>query len=131
MTPFELYKYESFQQSKRDELRTDDRLTIDDITTSKLDLYLATLSSQKPNLSQLDMSQKLRLQGFTNEDKPTLAATMLFALYPQGFFPKYCIQAVAINGNDLEEVDANNEGRSVFTHFCILSRTKNSRRNSS
>lgn len=103
MTPFELYKYESFQQSKRDELRTDDRLVLDDIKTPKLDVYLATLSTRKPNLAQLDIVQKLRLQGFTNGGEPTVAAAMLFALYPQGFFPKYCIQAVAINGNDLEE----------------------------
>lgn len=59
------------------------------------------LKSKKPNLAELSNEEICRLQGFTDEGKPTLAGIMLFSNYPQAFFPQLCITAVSVPGTEI------------------------------
>ena len=47
-----------------------------------------------------------RLQGFTVNEKPTLAGIMLFSDYPQAFFPQLCITAVSVPGTEISPFPA-------------------------
>ena len=101
MTEYEVYSYEAFKKSIHDELRTCERAFEKDIQTNAFKLYFDLLKSKKPNLAELSNEEICRLQGFTNEGKPTLAGIMLFSNYPQAFFPQLCITAVSVPGTEI------------------------------
>ncbi len=101
MTEYEVYSYEAFKKKIQDELRCAERAKMGDIKTSALSQYLLELKSRKSNLAELSEEKICRLQGFTDDDKPTLAGVMLFADYPQAFFPQLCITAVSVPGTEM------------------------------
>lgn len=101
MTEYEVYSYEAFKKKIQDELRRAERSEMGDIKTSALSQYLLELKSRKSNLAALSEEKICRLQGFTDDDKPTLAGVMLFADYPQAFFPQLCITAVSVPGTEM------------------------------
>ncbi len=101
MTEYEVYSFEAFRKKIHDELRTSERAVLEDIHTKAYDLYLDLLKSKKPNLSGLPDKDLCRLQGFTDEGKPTLTGLMLFSNYPQAFFPQLSITAVSIPGTEI------------------------------
>lgn len=101
MTEYEVYSYEAFKKSIHDELRTCERTFEKDIQTNAFKLYFDLLKSKKPNLAELSNEEICRLQGFTDEGKPTLAGIMLFSNYPQAFFPQLCITAVSVPGTEI------------------------------
>lgn len=101
MTEYEVYSYEAFKKKIQDELRRAERAEMGDIKTSALSQYLLELKSRKSNLAELSEEKICRLQGFTDDDKPTLAGVMLFADYPQAFFPQLCITAVSVPGTEM------------------------------
>lgn len=101
MTEYEVYSYEAFKKKIQDEIRTSDRAVTKDMHTKAFELYLDILKSKKPNLAELSNDDLCRLQGFTNEGKPTLAGLMLFSIYPQAFFPQLCITAVSVPGMEI------------------------------
>lgn len=101
MTEYEVYSYEAFKKSIHDELRTCERAFTKDIQTNAFKLYFDLLKSKKPNLAELSNEEICRLQGFTDEGKPTLAGIMLFSNYPQAFFPQLCITAVSVPGTEI------------------------------
>ena len=101
MTEYEVYSYEAFKKSIHDELRTCEMAFEKDIQTNAFKLYFDLLKSKKPNLAELSNEEICRLQGFTDEGKPTLAGIMLFSNYPQAFFPQLCITAVSVPGTEI------------------------------
>lgn len=101
MTEYEVYSYEAFKKSIHDELRTCERAFEKDIQTNAFKLYFDLLKSKKPNLAELSNEEICRLQGFTDEGKPTLTGIMLFSNYPQAFFPQLCITAVSVPGTEI------------------------------
>ncbi len=101
MTEYEVYSFEAFRKKIQDELRTSERALPKDMHTKAFDLYLDLLKSKKPNLAELPDEDLCRLQGFTEEGKPTLAGLMLFSSYPQAFFPQLSITAVSIPGTEI------------------------------
>jgi ATP-dependent DNA helicase RecG len=101
MTEYEVYSFEAFRKKIQDELRPSERAVMKDIQTKAFDLYLELLRNKKPNLSELPTEVLCRLQGFTDQDAPTLAGLMLFSLYPQAFFPQLCITAVSVPGTEI------------------------------
>jgi ATP-dependent DNA helicase RecG len=52
----------------------------------------------------------MELMGITNQGAMTLAAILVFCLYPQTWFPQLCITAVALPGTKMGETD-NDGGR--------------------
>ena len=101
MTEYEVYSYEAFKQDIHDELRTNDRAEMTDINTDEYQLYLLELKKNKPHLAKLEENEINRLQGFVVDNKPTVAALMLFSVYPQAYFPQLCITAVSVPGKEM------------------------------
>ena len=101
MTEYEVYSYEAFKQDIHDELRTNDRAEMTDINTDEYQLYLLELKKNKPYLAKLEEKEINRLQGFVADNKPTVAALMLFSVYPQAYFPQLCITAVSVPGKEM------------------------------
>ena len=101
MTEYEVYSYEAFKQDIHDELRTNSRAELTDINTEEYQLYLLELKKNKPHLAKLEEKEINRLQGFVVDNKPTVAALMLFSIYPQAYFPQLCITAVSVPGKEM------------------------------
>lgn len=101
MTEYEVYSYEAFKLDIHDELRTNDRAEMTDINTDEYQLYLLELKKNKPHLAKLEEKEINRLQGFVVDNKPTIAALMLFSVYPQAYFPQLCITAVSVPGKEM------------------------------
>lgn len=101
MTEYEVYSYEAFKQDIHDELRTNDRAEMTDINTEEYQMYLLELKKNKPHLAKLEEKEINRLQGFVVDNKPTIAALMLFSVYPQAYFPQLCITAVSVPGKEM------------------------------
>lgn len=101
MSEYEVYSYEAFKQDIHDELRTNDRAEMTDINTDEYQLYLLELKKNKPHLAKLEEREINRLQGFVVDNKPTVAALMLFSVYPQAYFPQLCITAVSVPGKEI------------------------------
>ncbi len=101
MTEYEVYSYEAFKQNIHDELRIIDRAELADINTEEYQLYLLELKKNKPHLAKLEEKEINRLQGFVVDGKPTVAALMLFSIYPQAYFPQLCITAVSVPGKEM------------------------------
>lgn len=101
MTEYEVYSFEAFRKKIQDELRTSERAVLRDLHTMAYDLYIKMLRTKKPNLSELPDDELCRLQGFTDEGRPTLAGLMLFSSYPQAFFPQLSITAVSVPGTEI------------------------------
>lgn len=101
MTEYEVYSYEAFKQDIHDELRTNDRAEMSDINTEEYQLYLLELKKNKPHLAKLEEKEINRLQGFVVDNKPTVAALMLFSVYPQAYFPQLCVTAVSVPGKEM------------------------------
>ena len=106
MTEYEVYSFEAFRKRIQDELRISERAEINDMKTKAFELYLNTLRIKKPHLAELPDKELCRLQGFTSDDKPTLAGLMLFSAYPQAFFPQLCITAVSVPGTEISSNSA-------------------------
>ena len=94
MTEYEVYSYEAYRRKYRDELRVVERSDMDSLDKSKLERYLTRLKSDKPNLSRLDDKKIIDLMSICIDNVPTLAAQMLFGLYPQAYFPQLSVIAV-------------------------------------
>ncbi len=101
MSEYEVYSYEAFRKKVQDEIRIAERADISDIKTTAFQKYLLELKTKKTNLAELSEEKICRLQGFTDNNKPTLAGIMLFSDYPQAFYPQLCITAVSVPGTEM------------------------------
>ena len=104
MTEYEIYSYEAFRKKIQDEIRIETRAEIGDIKTAGFEYYLKNLQNIKPQQGNLPVERVMKLQGFTNGEKPTLAGIMMFADYPQSFYPQLCITAVAVQGYEIGDL---------------------------
>ena len=70
------------------------RAEIEDIDTDSFAYYLTNLRRAKPQQGNLAKDKVMKLQGFSDGGKPTLAGVMMFAEYPQAYYPQLCITKV-------------------------------------
>ncbi len=98
MTEYEIYSYEAFRKKYQDEVRTVPRENIKDLSEVSLNEYLSKIKQGKPNIAALPEDRMIELLSILRDGKVTLAANMLFGLYPQVFFPQLCITAVVVPG---------------------------------
>ena len=105
MTEYEVYSYEAYRKKYRDDIRIAERADMSSLDSTKLGEYLVKLKLHKRNLSSLDNKAILELMSITSSGKPTLAAELLFGLYPQAFFPQFSIIAVSVPGTEIGETD--------------------------
>ncbi|MDD3193967.1 MAG: ATP-binding protein, partial [Oscillospiraceae bacterium] len=104
MTEYEVYSFEVFKRKIQDELRTDNRATMEDLNTNALSLYFAKVREMKKQLSALEDERILALQGITQDGKPTIAGEMLFGIFPQSLFPQYSVIASVVPGTQIGEL---------------------------
>lgn len=105
MNEYEVYSYEAYRKKYQDDVRKVERADFSSLNKSKLESYLLKLKLNKPNLSNIDDDTILKLMSIVSDGKPTLAAELLFGLYPQAFFPQLGIIAVSVPGTEIGETD--------------------------
>lgn len=104
MTEYEIYSYEAFRKKIQDEIREESRAELEDIQTVSFDYYLKSLRKVKPQQGNLPVPKVMKLQGFSSGAKPTLAGVMMFADYPQSYYPQLCITAVSVHGYEIGDL---------------------------
>ncbi len=109
MTEYEVYSFEAYRKKVQDELRITERAIPEDLDTAPYRKFVERLSEVKPNQANLSEKKIKRLQGFTVDEKPTLAGIMMFSDYPQSFYPQLCVTAVSIPGNEIGELGLLNQ----------------------
>ena len=105
MSEYEVYSYEAYRKKYQDEIRPVERAAMSSLDENKLSEYLLKLKRNKANLSKLDDEKICELMSVRKDDKPTLAAQMLFGLYPQAYYPQLGIIAVSVPGTEIGETD--------------------------
>ena len=106
MSAYEVYSYEAFRRKIQDELRVVERADEGAFDGARLRDYFAAIRETKPLLAAQSEEKVLRLQGMTQDEKPTVAGIMLFGEYPQAYFPQLCITAVSVDGTEIGAADA-------------------------
>lgn len=105
MTEYEIYSYEAFKRHLQDELRENPRPELACLDQTLLKEYFVEIRKKKRNLSAMEDSEVLKMQGIVNQqDVPTLAGNMLLGQYPQANFPQLCIVAVAVQGTEIGDL---------------------------
>lgn len=109
MTEYEIYSYEAFRRETQDELRVCPRATPEDFNENTLNEYIDAVREKKPNLARSSREEIFRLQGLTQDGKPTMAGLLIFGKYPQAFAPQLCLTAVAVPGTELGQLGEGGE----------------------
>ncbi len=105
MTEYEVYSYEAFRKKYRDDIRGVEGVTINALDPNKRDEYLLRKKNDRPNLALLSSEQQYELTGITRGNQVTLAALLLFGIYPQAYFPQLSIIATCVPGVEMGGVD--------------------------
>lgn len=111
MSEYEIYSYDAFRKRTRDDIRTVENADFNImINKDRLDEYFKAVKDERKKLSE-NVSEKdiMDLMGITVKGVPTLAGLMTFSLYPQTYFPRLCITAVALPGTEHGTVGGDGE----------------------
>lgn len=109
MTEYEIYSYEAFRRKYQDDIRPVGQAGWNTLNRDSLERYLGKLKAGRPNLSKLKSEEICELVGLTREGVPTLAAVLLFSLFPQGYFPQLCVTAVSVPGTEVGQLGPEGE----------------------
>ena len=109
MTDYEIYNYEAFRRHQHDDERAVERADISLLDTDQLQDYLMRMRRERPGFSRLSPEEAYEMLAVTRDGKPTLAAILNFALYPQGYFPQLAITAVVVPGREIGELGPGTE----------------------
>lgn len=104
MSEYEIYSYDAFKRQICDDIRKIDRALNKKIDTTKLDVYLAQLKQNRPNLASTSTQDLLELNSFFVDETPTLIYVLMFSIYPQAILPNLCAHAVVVPGFQVGEV---------------------------
>ncbi len=108
MTDYELYSFEAFRKHLHDDERKVQRADIDFLDKNKVDAYAGKMRVDRPGFAGLPEKQAFELLNITRDGVPTLAAVLNFGIYPQGFFPQFCITAIVVPGKQIGDTDNDN-----------------------
>ena len=106
MTEYEVYSYEAFRKKYRDDIRPVEGMTTAALDQNKLGQYLLRRKLDRANLSSLPTEQLYELTGITRNGELTLAALLLFGVYPQAYFPQLSIIAASVPAEEMGALDA-------------------------
>lgn len=110
MSEAEIYSYEAFKNHVQDDLRIVSRAKRELFDEDKISLFLNAAKRERRNLEgNVTDDQILELTGVFLDGVPTLAGTLAFSKFPQGYFPQLCITAVSIPGTDMGETGVDGE----------------------
>ncbi len=105
MSEYEVYSYEAYRKKYRDDIRTVELATEEDLDTEKIDAYLNKKRSARSNLAALSRERQMTMAGILREGKITISAILLFGVYPQASFPQLSIIATCVPGTAMGELD--------------------------
>ena len=105
MSEYEVYSYEAFRRRIRDELRTVPECRMNLLDQNRLQQYLEAVKQERNNLSALPDPEIMELTGITSQGEVTMAAALVFGIYPQAWFPQLCITAVSLPGTAMGDTD--------------------------
>lgn len=106
MTEYEVYSYEAFRKKYQDDIRPVERVSFQSLDMSKVKTYLERKTCARPNLAGMSEAQQYELTGITRDGKITMAALLLFGLYPQAFYPQLSIIATCVPAEQMGVLDA-------------------------
>lgn len=107
MTEYEVYSYEAFRKKYRDDVRVAEGVFLEVLEQDRVGEYLSRKREARPNLAQAPVEQQYELAGITKERHVTLAALLLFGIYPQAYYPQLSIIATCVPGHEMGNVDWN------------------------
>lgn len=105
MTDYEVYSYEAFRKKYRDDIRAAEEGTFQYLNHELLNEYLQRMKVNRPNLERTTTEQQYEFNGITRNGHITLAAVLLFGLYPQAYYPRLCIAATCVPGMEKGQTD--------------------------
>ena len=106
MTEYEIYSYEAYRKKYQDDIREVKRASLQALDKTALNKYILLLKEGKPKLAAMDEQSIYELMSITRNRNVTLSSVLLFGLYPQAYFPQFCITAVVVPGKEIGEVDS-------------------------
>lgn len=106
MNEYEVYSYEAFRKKYRDDIRSVEGASIKSLDDVKVNEYLARKKSERPNLAMIPDGQQRELASITRDGQITMAAVLLFGVYPQMYFPQLSIIATCVPSNEIGILDA-------------------------
>ncbi len=106
MTEYEVYSYEAFRKKIRDDIRPAEGGELQLLDEEQVADYLVRMRIGRPNLARLTEAQQRELAGLKRDDNATLAAVLLFGLFPQAYYPRLCIAATCNPGKEKGIPDA-------------------------
>jgi len=110
MSEYEIYSYDAFRKLTHDELRTVPQAKLSLFQQERLEQYMRAAKKERENLAHsVSDDEILELMGVLSNGVPTLAGTLCFSKYPQGYFPQLCITAVALPGTEMGELGDDGE----------------------
>ncbi len=98
MTEYEVYSYDALKNRYKNDIRPVEQAKISDLDSSALASYIQIVQRDRPNMARLDAKHVYELMGISRDGVPSLAAVLLFGLYPQAFLPQLCITCTAVPG---------------------------------
>ena len=106
MSEYEVYSYEAYRKKYRDDIRPVEGVTVDALEAARLEQYLVIRKQDRPNLAAQPMERLYELTGITRGGQLTLAALLLFGIYPQAYFPQLSIIATCVPATQMGVLDA-------------------------
>lgn len=103
MSDYEIYSYEAYRKKYQDDVRINERADLSAIDINKMGEYVDLIKENNPRLGSLPQKDIERFLNMVIDEKPTLACTLLFSVYPQMFYPQYTINAMVVPGYEKGE----------------------------
>ena len=104
MSDYEIYSYEAFRKKYQDDVRINERADLSTIDIEKMKAYVERIKEANPRLGNLPQKDIEKFLNMVIDEKPTLACTMLFSIYPQMLYPQYTVNAMVVPGYEKGEV---------------------------
>lgn len=104
MSDYEIYSYEAFRKKYQDDVRINERADLSTIDIEKMKAYVERIKEANPRLGSLPQKDIEKFLNMVIDEKPTLACTMLFSIYPQMLYPQYTVNAMVVPGYEKGEV---------------------------
>ena len=110
MSDYEIYSYEAFRRSIRDDLRLVEGAEKAHLQQDLLGNYLVQVKATSSNLNKNASDDEiLELMGIVKGNIPTITGVLLFGKYPQAYFPQLDITAVVVPGTTVGDLGIEGE----------------------
>ncbi len=105
MSEYEVYSYEAFRKRLQDDIRCVEEASPEDLDALRLEEYLLRRKKDRPHLVSFSRERLCEMTSILRGGKVTLAALLLFGVYPQAYFPQFSIIATSVPGTEIGLTD--------------------------